>query len=150
MSHPVKRPRNEAEAASIVLNTIQRPVVMIDSDDFFSYANADAEDFFRSSAVMLSRRTLAQFVPYDSPIISLVEQVRERRAPVNEYRVDITSPTVAIRHHMAFLTEDRKDTGCMLILNVLENMQIAVLHDKFVRGGFVQEGAIEATCVAKV
>jgi two-component system nitrogen regulation sensor histidine kinase GlnL len=92
MSHPVKRPRNEAEAASIVLNTIQRPVVMIDSDDFFSYANADAEDFFRSSAVMLSRRTLAQFVPYDSPIISLVEQVRERRAPVNEYRVDITSP----------------------------------------------------------
>lgn len=92
MSHPVKRPRNEAEAASIVLNTIQRPVVMIDSDDFFSYANADAEDFFRSSAVMLSRRTLAQFVPYDSPIISLLEQVRERRAPVNEYRVDITSP----------------------------------------------------------
>ena len=60
--------------------------------------------------------------------------------------VDISSPTVAIRHHMAFLTEDRKDTGCLLILNVLENMQIAVLQDKFVRGGFVQEGAITATC----
>lgn len=60
--------------------------------------------------------------------------------------VNISSPTVAIRHHMAFLTEDRKDTGCLLILNVLENMQIAVLQDKFVRGGFVQEGAIAATC----
>ncbi|TCL72881.1 sugar ABC transporter ATP-binding protein [Rhizobium sp. BK251] len=60
--------------------------------------------------------------------------------------VDITSPTVAIQHHMAFLTEDRKDTGCLLILNVLENMQIAVLQDKFVKGGFVQESAIEATC----
>jgi inositol transport system ATP-binding protein len=47
---------------------------------------------------------------------------------------------------MAFLTEDRKETGCLLILNVFENMQIAVLQDKFVKGGFVQEGAIEAVC----
>jgi len=61
-------------------------------------------------------------------------------------QVEITSPTVAIRNHMAFLTEDRKDTGCLLILNVLENMQVAVLHDKFVKGGFVQEGAIEEIC----
>ena len=61
-------------------------------------------------------------------------------------KTDISSPTVAIRNHMAFLTEDRKDTGCLLILNVLENMQIAVLQDRFVKGGFVQESAIEATC----
>ncbi|MGY5809464.1 sugar ABC transporter ATP-binding protein [Rhizobium sp. LEGMi198b] len=61
-------------------------------------------------------------------------------------KVDISSPAAAIRHGMAFLTEDRKDTGCLLILSVLENMQVAVLHDKFVRAGFVQEGAMEATC----
>ena len=61
-------------------------------------------------------------------------------------KVDISSPAHAIRHHMAFLTEDRKDTGCLLILNVLENMQLAVMHDKFVKGGFVQEGAIEEAC----
>ncbi|CAN7478565.1 sugar ABC transporter ATP-binding protein [Rhizobium rhizogenes] len=61
-------------------------------------------------------------------------------------KVDVSSPAVAISHRMAFLTEDRKDTGCLLILSVLENMQIAVLQDKFVRGGFVQEGAIEKVC----
>jgi inositol transport system ATP-binding protein len=60
--------------------------------------------------------------------------------------VTISSPTEAIRHQMAFLTEDRKDTGCLLILDVLENMQIAVLQDRYVKGGFVQQGAIEATC----
>jgi len=60
--------------------------------------------------------------------------------------VQISSPTVAIQNGMAFLTEDRKDTGCLLILDVLENMQVAVLHDQFVKGGFVQERAIEATC----
>ena len=61
-------------------------------------------------------------------------------------KTDITSPTVAIQNRMAFLTEDRKDTGCLLILSVLENMQIAVLQDKFVKAGFVQESSIEATC----
>ncbi|MBY5354967.1 sugar ABC transporter ATP-binding protein [Rhizobium leguminosarum] len=58
----------------------------------------------------------------------------------------ISSPTEAIRNRMAFLTEDRKDTGCLLILDILENMQIAVLQDKYVKGGFVQQGAVEATC----
>ncbi|MEB3044400.1 sugar ABC transporter ATP-binding protein [Rhizobium mulingense] len=60
--------------------------------------------------------------------------------------VTISSPTEAIRNRMAFLTEDRKDTGCLLILDILENMQIAVLQDRYVKGGFVQQGAIEATC----
>jgi two-component system, NtrC family, nitrogen regulation sensor histidine kinase GlnL len=85
-----------ADAAQVVLNTIRRPVIMIGSDDRISYANADAEDFFRSSAAMLARSTLERFVPFGSPILSLIEQVRERLAPVNEYRVDISSPRLGI------------------------------------------------------
>ena len=46
-----------ADAAQIVLNTIRRPVIMIGPDDFITYANADAEDFFRSSATVLARST---------------------------------------------------------------------------------------------
>ncbi|WP_283195101.1 sugar ABC transporter ATP-binding protein [Rhizobium sp. AN80A] len=63
-------------------------------------------------------------------------------------RVDIKSPAIAIQNHMAFLTEDRKDTGCLLILDILQNMQVAVLHDRFVKGGFVQERAVEDACEA--
>ena len=58
----------------------------------------------------------------------------------------MTSPTQAISHGMAFITEDRKETGCLLILDVLENMQIAVLQDRFVKYGFVQEKGITAAC----
>jgi inositol transport system ATP-binding protein len=47
---------------------------------------------------------------------------------------------------MAFLTEDRKETGCFLILDVLENMQMAVLNGAYVRSGFVQDRAISAAC----
>jgi len=85
-----------ADAAQIVLNTIRRPVVMVGPDDRITYANADAEDFFRSSAAMLARTTLERFVPFGSPILALIEQVRERLAPVNEYRVDISSPRLGL------------------------------------------------------
>ncbi|NML76456.1 sugar ABC transporter ATP-binding protein [Rhizobium sp. S-51] len=60
--------------------------------------------------------------------------------------VSITSPTEAIRNRMAFLTEDRKDTGCLLILSVLENMQLAVLQDRFVSKGFVTQADLTAEC----
>ncbi|WVT77586.1 sugar ABC transporter ATP-binding protein (plasmid) [Sinorhizobium chiapasense] len=60
--------------------------------------------------------------------------------------LSIDSPNTAIKNRMAFLTEDRKDTGCLLILDILENMQIAVLQDRFVRGGFVTEKQITAAC----
>ncbi|CAN7559100.1 two-component system sensor histidine kinase NtrB [Mesorhizobium sp. LjRoot246] len=85
-----------ADAAQIVLNTIRRPVIMISEEGFITYANADAEDFFRSSATMLARNTLSKLIPFGSPLLTLVDQVRERRAPVNEYRVDVSSPRLGI------------------------------------------------------
>ena len=65
---------------------------------------------------------------------------------INGKKVDIDSPNTAIRNRMAFLTEDRKETGCLLILDVLENMQIAVLQGRFVRSGFVAEREVTRVC----
>ncbi len=47
-----------------------------------------------------------------------------------------------MRHGMAFLTEDRKETGCFLMLDVLENMQIAIINRGYVKAGFVAEGDV--------
>ncbi|MCV3209466.1 nitrogen regulation protein NR(II) [Mesorhizobium sp. YC-39] len=96
MSAPAARNTDMADAAHIVLNTIRRPVIMVDPEGFIIFANADAEDFFRSSATMLARNTLSKLVPFGSPLLTLVDQVRERRAPVNEYRVDVSSPRLGI------------------------------------------------------
>lgn len=60
--------------------------------------------------------------------------------------VGMSSPAVAMREGMAFLTEDRKDTGCFLQLSVRENMQIAALHDQHVRAGIVEQRAVDARC----
>lgn len=78
--------------AMAVLNAIQNPVVMVDANGHIAFANWEAEAFFGASATHLSRYRISTFIPFGSPLLSLIEQVRERRAPVNEYRVDLSSP----------------------------------------------------------
>ena len=58
----------------------------------------------------------------------------------------VTNPQVAISHGMAFLTEDRKDTGCFLSLDIQENMQMAVLKGDNLRSGFVRQSALDRAC----
>ena len=78
--------------AMAVLNAIQHPVVMVDADGHIVFANWEAEAFFGASASHLARYRISTFIPFGSPLLALIEQVRERRAPVNEYRVDLSSP----------------------------------------------------------
>jgi inositol transport system ATP-binding protein len=63
-----------------------------------------------------------------------------------EVRVD--SPRAAMARGMAFVTEDRKETGCFLALSVLENLEISVLNRDFVRFGFIRQRAVTQACAA--
>jgi inositol transport system ATP-binding protein len=54
-------------------------------------------------------------------------------------KVDVSSPSIAMSHGLAFLTEDRKETGCFLLLDIQENAQMAVLQQRYVHFGFVQQ-----------
>ncbi|MBY3596951.1 two-component system sensor histidine kinase NtrB [Rhizobium bangladeshense] len=78
--------------AMAVLNAIQNPVVMVDESGFIAFANWEAEAFFGASASHLARYRISTFIPFGSPLLALIDQVRERKAPVNEYRVDLSSP----------------------------------------------------------
>ena len=79
-------------AAPAVLNALPHPVVMIAPDQRIAGANQAAESFFQTSASVLVRYRLDHFVPFGSPLFSLIEQVRESGVSVTEYRVDISSP----------------------------------------------------------
>jgi inositol transport system ATP-binding protein len=61
---------------------------------------------------------------------------------INGKQVNMSSPAVAMANGMAFLTEDRKETGCFLLLDIQENTQMAVLQNKYVKYGFVQQGPL--------
>src|SRR5512133_1011498 len=78
--------------ADAVLNALPLPVVLIGSDGKLTYANVAAESFFEVSAPLLRRHSLNDLVPFGSPLLALVDQVRSRGAAVNEYRVDLGTP----------------------------------------------------------
>jgi two-component system, NtrC family, nitrogen regulation sensor histidine kinase GlnL len=78
--------------AMAVLNAIQNPVVLVNETGNIAFANWEAESFFGASATHLARHNISAFIPFGSPLLTLIDQVRERRAPVNEYRVDLSSP----------------------------------------------------------
>ncbi|PWW03894.1 PAS/PAC sensor signal transduction histidine kinase [Hoeflea marina] len=90
---PVNPPLTLAEGTeSAVLNAIQHPVIMVDAEGKVCFANWAAEAFFAASAAHLARSPLENFIPFGSPLLQLIEQVRGRSAAVNEYRVDLSSP----------------------------------------------------------
>jgi inositol transport system ATP-binding protein len=61
----------------------------------------------------------------------------------------IGNPSKAMAAGMAFLTEDRKETGCFLCLDIQENMDLAVLNNRYVNKlGFVQSSELAKDCIA--
>ena len=78
--------------AGALLDALPHPVLLVREDGSIGEANTAAEQFFHASKNVLRRHPLAYFIPFGSPLLSLVEQVRERSAAVNEYRVDIGTP----------------------------------------------------------
>lgn len=77
-----------------ILDTLPHPVLLVAPDGVIESANMAAEIFMRSSVSMLRRHPISDFIPFGSPLLTLIEQVRERGAPVNEYKVDIGSPRI--------------------------------------------------------
>jgi two-component system, NtrC family, nitrogen regulation sensor histidine kinase GlnL len=91
MVEPRKSPPH-AGAPEAVLNALPHPVIVIAPDGRIADANVAAETFFESSVLVLRRHALRDVVPFGSPLLSLIEQVRTRGAAVNEYRVDLGTP----------------------------------------------------------
>ena len=60
--------------------------------------------------------------------------------------IAIKNPGTAMDAGMAFLTEDRKESGCFLLLDIMANMQMALLRDGYSTAGFVKEREIEGLC----
>ncbi len=75
-----------------VLDALPHPIVMVSPDGAIASANAAAEAFFEASLPLLRRHKLRELVPFGTPLLALIEQVRLRGAAVNEYKVDLGTP----------------------------------------------------------
>ncbi|HET9903062.1 MAG TPA: nitrogen regulation protein NR(II) [Xanthobacteraceae bacterium] len=81
--------RPHAEAA---IDALPHPIVIIGSDGRILDVNTAAEAFFATSAPVLRRHFLRELVPFGSPLLGLIDQVRASGGAVNEYRVDLGTP----------------------------------------------------------
>src|SRR5512141_622615 len=75
-----------------ILNALPNPVLLVAPDGKIVDANMAAESFFEISAQFLQRHSLNDLVPFGSPLLALIDQVRSSGSPVNEYKVDLGTP----------------------------------------------------------
>lgn len=75
-----------------ILNALRHPVLTIGDDNGIHYANAAAENFFATSCTVLLRNRIEAFVPFSSPLLNLIDQVKRHNTSINEYNVDIGTP----------------------------------------------------------
>lgn len=86
--------RNPEVCKYPVLDSLPQPVLVVDADGRIAHANLAAESFFGSSAAFMSRHQLDYFIPFGSPVLGLIDQVRISGTAINEYKVDISSPRI--------------------------------------------------------
>src|SRR5438309_10691646 len=101
-----RSPPTDSEA---ILNALPNPVLLIAPDGRIVDANMAAESFFEISTQFLRRQSLKELVPFGSPLLALIDQVRSSGSPVNEYKVDLGTPRIGgdrqVDLHVAPLSE---------------------------------------------
>ena len=79
-----------------LLAALPNPILALDGHNQIVDANSAAEDFFDMGRLALRRLRIEDLLPFGSPVIGLIEQARERRGAVNEYRVDLGTPRIGV------------------------------------------------------
>ncbi|MEE8516313.1 MAG: ATP-binding protein [Alphaproteobacteria bacterium] len=77
-----------------ILNSLVDPVLVVDAEGVIDFVNSAAEQFFHNSAQQLRTQQLNSVIPADSPVMSLVDQVRENGISVSEYGITLQTPKI--------------------------------------------------------
>jgi two-component system, NtrC family, nitrogen regulation sensor histidine kinase GlnL len=77
-----------------ILSALPVPVVLLDPDNRFLYANQEAEQFLGISMSQLAQLTLGDLIPSDSPMFLLIRQVRETEASIADHDMTLESPRI--------------------------------------------------------
>ncbi len=75
-----------------ILDALPNPVLLVAKDNSVARANSAAEDFFQASANQLAKLQLPDLLPFASPVLQCVQQIRTTGGVVNEYAVSVGTP----------------------------------------------------------
>ncbi len=74
---------------SELLNALPDPILTVGPLERIVDANVAAEQFFEMGRLAMSRQRLTDLLPFDSPLLALIDHVRRQGVTVNEYRLDL-------------------------------------------------------------
>jgi two-component system nitrogen regulation sensor histidine kinase GlnL len=75
--------------APMILNAMASGVLVVDGEQLIVLVNPAAEQLSGTSRGMLEGRSLAELVPFDSPLLDLVRRVRSAGSSVSDYGVQL-------------------------------------------------------------
>ena len=75
-----------------IFDALPNPILVVDENNVICFANSAAEDFFQASSTVLARHKLEDTVPFSSPVLEVVNQVRQSAGVMNEYSVGVGTP----------------------------------------------------------
>jgi two-component system, NtrC family, nitrogen regulation sensor histidine kinase GlnL len=83
-------------SSDLIVNALPLPLLTVGDEGQILNANSAAEAFFDASVRVMQRQRLKDLVPFGSPVVALVDEVRQRGSSVSEYRIDIGSPRLGV------------------------------------------------------
>ncbi len=83
-----------------LLNALPHPLLSVAGDGSIRDVNPAAELFFDMSRNNLKKIKFHDLLPFGSPLNSAIDMVRQRRAPINEYRVDLGTPRIGAERYV--------------------------------------------------
>ena len=106
----------ETTRADGVLNALPLPILTVGANDYVLDANPAAETFFDLSLRVMRRQRFETLVPFGSPVLALVDEVRRRSAGVSEHRVDLPNPRLGGERIVDVLATPLGEDGSVVLL----------------------------------
>ncbi|WP_204602084.1 two-component system sensor histidine kinase NtrB [Paremcibacter congregatus] len=75
-----------------ILSSLPDSIMAVEGDNKITYVNNSTEQLLYSGARMLLGRKLEDIVPFDSPLVAIVNQVRLKSAIISEYDIVLGGP----------------------------------------------------------
>lgn len=109
-------PTHASSLSDALLAAVPHPLIGIGQKNRVVFANPPAEQFLDMSASLLMRQTLEAILPFGSPVLNLVEQVRESGVTVSEYGIEIATPRLPARAVDVHLSPIADVSGGVLVM----------------------------------
>src|SRR3712207_6925808 len=124
----------------LVMNALPIPILTIGPEHRILHGNAAAESFFEMSLRMMQRQKLGDLLPFGSPVIALVEDVRQRGSSVSEHRIDIGSPRLGAERIVDVLANPLGDGSDSVVVMLQERTIADKMNRQLTHRGAAQIG----------